>query len=616
MGRDKKGERKDPAIPAIPAKMDTLQPKSRQFATLMLVALGYALLTVLFTRPLAWQAGDGYIANIAVNGDGSYHLTPYFLQKCLAEHTTCLRTDFQCFPIGSSIALNTNMPIPSLMAQVAGDTTTGLNWVLLLNCWLMGLGGYLFARLFIKSPTLAFVAGALFAFWMGRSAHLWYGHANLVLAGTLPFALYALHRAWPQALAPADFLRFRAGWAAIFGLLAIVTAMHDLILAGFLVVYGCLLGLMLIYRRLLGGRKWYWQVLVLVLMLVAGDRGATWMFDAGFNENLSYYYSGTLNNLFVPHPLSMLYQGIFFHGDLPIATRAGFDIGRVMFMGFGLMAVAGLALIVRLLQRKGVALPWMLVLAVLGLLYTMPLIRWEETQLLKGPFAMTHFIPGWNENRCPTRFMDVVALLFVVWVMANVEGLGFWNRLRRSLQVAVACLLVVALLAEHYPRRFPFVNLEQGPAVYDFLAKRPEQDALFVPFAIADGKSRFGIMWLEPYAFQPVHGRKMLNGYLSRIDDDTRRYFEQDTFMQRLVRTQYLRDDQARPDFQYFPEQYAIPDSAAVLQSLQRFQLHTVVLKPGHADAPEGKFLLQALRPFLVKDTTFAEGHRLLSLRW
>src|SRR5262249_7518507 len=156
--------------------------------------------------------------------------------------------------------------------------------------------------------------------------------------------------------------------------------------------------------------------------------------------------------------------------------------------------------------------------------YTMPLLRWMNGRLLYGPFSWTHFIPVWNENRCPTRFMDVIMLAGPVWLLANLEGLKSWKQRSAPQKAGPAVLLMVVLLFEHFTRPFLFVDLRRGPAVYKELAKSEYPVAMFVPFGIVDGKKSFGAFWLEPFAYQPVHGRKMVNGYLSRIDGETWEY--------------------------------------------------------------------------------------------
>jgi hypothetical protein len=583
----------------------------------MWILLGYTVLTVLFTQPLAWKTGDGYVANLAANADGSYIFNPYHLKNCLVQGTNCTHTDLQCFPIGNSLALNTNMPIPSLLAQFWTDTTQGLNIVLLLNCLLMAFGGYLFARLWLRSDVLAFIAGAIFAFWMGRSAHLWYGHANLMFAAPLPFGLYALHRALPNVFASdRPLARFRLSWGGVFLCLLAVTAMHDLILAGFIVIYTGLVTLLIVYRIVLSPRKWYWQLLAVVVAVLLIDQWAQWMLKWGFQDNGAFYFSGSLKNLFYPHPVSAFYSMFKFDADIGAETRSGFDMGRVMFGGILFMAFVLVLILGRFYQRKGLALPWMLVLLVLGLLYSMPLIRWGNGRWLYGPFSVTHFIPMWNENRCPTRFADVLMLLAPVWAMVNLERTHGWERLRIPVRVVAGVVLLIVLLGEHVPQRFFFVDFDQRPSIYKALESSSEASAMFVPFGLVDGKKSYGKMWLEPFAYQPQHGRKMHNGFLSRIDDETYALFENDTFTRRLVRHEWLEDDLKQPKFVFNPILYSVPDSASTLASLRKLQLRQIVVKPDVRGMAVTRYLEEALRPFILRDTTFAEGHRWILLQW
>jgi hypothetical protein len=603
--------------------MTSSQPLDRGFAFKrkpwhkgLLILLGYVVLTVAFTRPLAWRATDGYIANIADNGDGSYNFNPYQLQNCLQNGTSCTYTHLQCYPHGNSLTLNTNMPLPSLLSQPWSNTTTGLNIVLLLECILMGLGGWLFARLFLKSDWLAFIAGALGTFWMGRSAHLWYGHANLMFAASLPFALYALHRTLPRIFQAERFTEFRVGWAAFFVGLAGITILHDLILGGFLVIYGVILVLLIAYRLLLQPRKWYWRVLVLFGLLMVVDQGAQWLLRWKFSDNAAFYYSGSFKNLIYPHPVSQLYNVLFFKQEIHMAPIPGFDIGRVMFAGYGFILLSIVLVVYRLRKRRKLALPWLLVVCVLGLLYTMPLLRWGNGRLLYGPFALTHFIPMWNENRCPTRFMDLLMIIGPIWVFANLDDLPLWRHFKKGTKAALCLTLLLLMLAEHLPREFKFADLKHGPAIYPALAASADPGVLFVPFGLVDGKKAFGSLWLEPLAYLPVHRRMMNNGYLSRIDEDCWDFFERDSFMVRLVRNQFWNPDVGYPSDTVDTCAYATLDPADVQASLKLFDIRQVVIRPDYELEPAYVYLIQSLQPFILRDTTFDEGHRWLQLKW
>lgn len=214
--------------------------------------------------------------------------------------------------------------------------------------------------------------------------------------------------------------------------------------------------------------------------------------------------------------------------------------------------------------------------------------------------------------------MDVLTLLGSVWVFANLETLSIWERMKPLTRSVVAVLLTVALLAEHLPRSFFFVDLRHGPAVYQRLAESPDPVVMFVPFGVVDGKKAFGQMWLEPYAYQPVHGRKMVNGYLSRIDDDTWKFFEQDTFLTRMVRVSFLRPDTSITTHVLgadVPAKLQPPDSVDMLASLRRLQLHQIVIRPGMDHEYVYLYLMQAIRPFIISDKKFPEGHRLIQLR-
>lgn len=582
---------------------------------LLLVLLGYLILTVLFTRPLAWRFQDGYIADLTANADGSYHFNPYHLQQCMSHGSSCLHTDLQCHPVGNNLRWNTNTPIPSLLAQLFRNTTTGLNIVLLLNTFLTAFGGYLFARLWIRSRWLAFTAGAFFAFWMGRSAHLWHGHANLMFTAPLPFALLAFHHAFPGLPERIEWKWSSIGAALNFLVLTVACAFHDLVIGGYVAIYISLMATLVLYRHLIFPMKWHWQVLILVSFMLLSDQLVQWLLKWGVSPNGAFFYSGSLLNLFYPHPVSMAWSSIVFPDGGAFKPVPGLDPGRVMFPGVAIWLLTLFAIVTARKLSGSIRYPWLLVFMIMGILYMMPLFRWNSTRWIYGPFALSHFVPMWNENRCPTRFADVIALLGPVWVLASVETWPWWTTFHKPAKAVMAVLLSALLLAEHYPRAFPFADLRHGPKIYETLASSPGNAVIFVPFGIIDGKKAFGQLWLEPFAFQPVYGRPMCNGLLSRIDAKTWKFFEQDSFTCRLVRVQTWLEKY--PDQPVLPDsgRYSPLDSVEMVSSVSALQITDIVLAPETAQSVVGNFVYSCVKPFIVQDSTFPEGHRWLSIQ-
>jgi hypothetical protein len=125
----------------------------------------------------------------------------------------------------------------------------------------------------------------------------------------------------------------------------------------------------------------------------------------------------------------------------------------------------------------------------------------------------------------------------------------------------------------------------------------------------------FGTLWLEPYAYQPVHNRKMVNGYLSRIDPETWEYFEQDTFLTRLARVQWVnKPPSPLPLPEQLPPRVATPDSAEMVKFLRTFQVRQVVLRPGWREKSTGIWVSHCLQPFVIEERQFPEGHILWRL--
>lgn len=132
-----------------------------------------------------------------------------------------------------------------------------------------------------------------------------------------------------------------------------------------------------------------------------------------------------------------------------------------------------------------------------------------------GPWALLRFVPGIGMVRSPTRFA-VMAMLGVAVVTACLLSSARLGR-RRGLALA-GVFLVLGFETFGPPRRVFRARL---PERYELVAAdRCDVAILRLPTGIKDGTRERGRFNSRVQFRQALHGKRLVGGYLSRLDDD------------------------------------------------------------------------------------------------
>jgi cytochrome b561 len=558
----------------------------------------YAVLVVGFTGGFVFHLHDRLPVPGQERMDGTTHWNAWHLQQC----TNCQRTEHQFHPVGSSLALNANTPLPSWLAAQWPEPYTGFNVLLLANLLLTALGGYWYARFWLSNRLLAWLAGALVAFWLGRIVHWQVGHLNLLFLWPGLFALGALHRAWPHWPRKPRLNRRAVWWGVLFGVFAVLQSQHELVNLAHVLLYTALMVLVAVGWGVFRQRKAYWLIMALVGWFIAADQLTQFLKRSGVPDGATFEFSGGLGHYLLPHTSSAVYQWLLgnpnalpYHGP-----------HWALFVGFALLGLLVWALVWRTRHRPGLlsandtspanAVPAVGWLALLAVLYTLPALGWDGEKQLYGPFSWMAFVPGWNENRVPPRFLDVGILPLVVFAFATLQTAFQHGRMPQSRQVAVTVLLGGLLLAEHFPSQLPSTQYQPAPEVYTWLAEQPGEGLLTIPVFVADGRRSVGTLNPEPILFQPVHGKRLVNGYISRMDDTTWAFFRQDSLLTHLARLYNGAETRTDP----------LPDSATAAAALKRLQIDWVLVQPHAIRTPAGAYVAQLMH--LLRATEHRRG--------
>ena len=139
--------------------------------------------------------------------------------------------------------------------------------------------------------------------------------------------------------------------------------------------------------------------------------------------------------------------------------------------------------------------------------------------LIPLPWAVLRYVPLIGEARMPQRFAVVAMMGLAVLFAAALAHLGrqFPHR-RRAILLAVGLAMTLELLP--IPRVLHVVRV---PQVHRDIAADPAPvRVLELPYGIRDGLSSYGNYNPTAQVFQTVHGKPLLNGYLSRVPPPTR----------------------------------------------------------------------------------------------
>ncbi|SHK11098.1 YfhO family protein [Hymenobacter psychrotolerans] len=562
----------------------------KNWLRLTLVTGFYGLLFVVFTWPLATQFTTAFPT---VPGHDSllYAWNFWYFREAVMSGINPFHTDWLLYPWGSSLVMHAYMPLLGVLNLVLDNALLTINIGLLLSYALSGTGAYLLCRRWVRSPVLALLAGVIFAYSPYKLMRL-PDHYNLVLTATVPFYVMAFLDAFafePGRLLPRVRSWRAVGWCFVLGLITLA--------CDYYVTFGLLyfsLAYALWYWLRLGSVNWRrWQTwLRLAVILTVSHILIKQLHHFGVPDNDGPWWGGDVVSYLMPPPTSQFLdfewaQRLYLN---PKVFNMPGSLEMILFMGYSLLAL-GLLLVVwpnrpaslRRLDAGGRPLAWVLLFFVM---LTLPTLRIYGKQRLNLPTGLLHFIPFFNNIRCPTRWVMMVGLLLPVVSFSALEAL--WRpRLRPALQTGLSVLLLGVVLFEYWPKPMHLTSTADVPAVYDEVAQLPGTTLFPIPFGIIDGYRKLGEVQTEQFFYQTRHHKKLPIGYFSRIKPEIFDAFRQDTVLGRLLTLQ------TRPDTLPPP----LPTTTQVQTFLRTYQPAAFVVHPDYQNQPVHRYLCQMLAP-------------------
>jgi len=569
-------------MPALPA------PPRKSIAAYWLAvgALVYGLLFFFYSGPLGREFSSAFVGD--THGDANQYVwNAYNFQRQLAAGANPFRTTLLLYPAGIGLWLHTYTPVLGLLNVLLRQEILAVNVGLLASFVLSGVGAMRLAGRWLRSPVLCLLVGFVFAYSPYKLAH-WPAHYHLLLTATVPFYIVAFLNGF--AFGPGQRPRVRR-WPAVVGcaVLLLVTLLSD---------YYTLAGL--VYFSV-GYAAWFWlrladidwrrprPWLVLLAVAVAGHVASRLLSLNGVPDNAGFWWGGDLAGYLVP-PLGNRWLATPATDALWGSSRFNMpgSVENVTFMGYALPLLA----LVLALARRGtgtrLATPsdarpfWALVL--LFFLLTLPAIKLLGHTWLRPVTGLVHFVPFFNNIRCPTR---LVLLLTLLLPLATFIGLEQWWQARPTVwRPVLVGLLGLLLWLEFQPTAFPLVRVSDVPAVYNQVAALPGASLYPIPVGLLDGYRQVGQFDPAEVFYQTRHHKAQPGGYISRISAATFQVFEHaDPVQQALLRAQQTKTLPA-----------TVPSPAQVEAFLQRQRPTAFVISPACRNAPVHRLLRQLLQ--------------------
>jgi len=199
------------------------------------------------------------------------------------------------------------------------------------------------------------------------------------------------------------------------------------------------------------------------------------------------------------------------------------------------LSLVGLLLILCAWRFASLRLPrfWLIVTAGFALLTLGPFITIGRVEtLIPTPWALLRYVPVIGAARMPARFDAVVTLGFCVLVaMALVALVDRFPARRRAILGTIGVLLAFELFPA--PRTLYSAAV---PRVYEAVAADPRPvRVLRLPTGIRDGLSSKGNFGAQTQYYQTFHGKGLIGGYLSRVDESEKAFYSRLPTMSALM---------------------------------------------------------------------------------
>ena len=495
---------------------------------ILLAGVLYLVVFILYTFPLVSHLGDSFI------GTGDAHIFIFNatnFQSRVSEFKSPFFTEYMFYPIGSSTVSHAGTWTMSAFASLFSNILLGINIFIIISYVLSGIGGFLFSKRFL-SPGYALICGFIFSFSSFKTSRL-SEHYNLILTASVPFLLLYYIDIVSSTNGFRKFSDVSIRKSLWFACLFVFTLLSSYVITvGFLYVAFCYW--LYIYfntsKKSFKFSKWKWIVVCLSLIVFV-DQIIQLLKKSGFNDNGALWYSGDILSFIIPYNSRFFRVSSWqqFHQTI---IGGSYGIETVMFLGFTTILLGVIALFYAKSVKMNVQIRALIFCVIILFFIMLPALKFGGLRLFYSPTALQHFIPVVNQMRIPTR----VVYLFVFLLSITIFYILSNSKIKSIINNRIFVLSVLGLFfIEFFPKKYTFQFNQNISEVYKELGHRKKGGTLIYPASVNDGFRKLGVVDNSLYSLFRIHGKNIVGGYLSRVDDKQYEFFNQNAFLKTLT---------------------------------------------------------------------------------
>lgn len=464
-----------------------------------------------------------------------YQWNTWHFAHQIKEGNSIFYTDYICTPKGTSLWMHAYTLWFGMLNLFLNDIELSINLGIAIQLVVAFIGFYFLAKRFVMRPYFAGVVAYISVFNTYILAKVGV-HYNLVLIGLLPFLLLLIFKLFSVEN---NSIRIHKKYFIWFLLLLILAFFMDYYVVFYAMAF---LAVYLLWYGMLS--KWFdtwnWKKTSLVVMLFGmGHVLLRGLRISGFDERGAVWGSADFRLLFSPSSNSENLKEWVIQ-DIPNTLN-----DNKIFIGFGVIVYLIVALTFFYSSfRQDREARFFLFSSVVFLLVTLPVIKIAGKDLFYNFTAIVHYIPFVNNVRAPDRFI----LLFFISASLFICRLVFLETYHTSdwrKYVGFSLSILVLSFLDHSQQKMKPV---QQPQASVLLQNCKDKTVLMLPFGIRDGYQSFGDFDENQALLQTQYAFKMPSGYLSRLHDETWKFYTTNTFYKNLVE---LQEDKSVSDFNW-----------------------------------------------------------------
>ena len=451
-----------------------------------------------------------YLWNLSFEKDQLFNFIPFKTSKLFAPH-------------GVNISALYFNPLMTFICKLFSNKALGINLFLFINFLLSGIGGFLLSKRYISNFIPCLIVGFIFAFSPWKTARLT-EHYNLVLTGFVPFYMLFLLKGFSFNRKQIVTIK-NIKYVLLCFLAGLLTLLSDPVTAVTLFIFTIFYFILQFVRFPKKANLDIKKVLILVAIIVAGHYVMASL-NRMLDNNGAFWWDSDLLALIVPWN-NLAVASLFPQKLIDYIHPRGLE--NVMYFGITFLAIGIFVRIKKNTNKFSNELFSLFSVGLILLFLTMPQIRVAGFDLFNNPLSVFHFIPGLNSFRCPGRLIMLVYLLVSISIFYKLND----RSIRRFFP-----LIGLFLIIEYSPTDMQTIKTKDIPGAYQVVKKTEGEILLTLPFGIRDGKKQSGKVNVRDLWYQSFHQKKLIGGYVSRLNNDVRKFYHQDTVMRTLLKSQ------------------------------------------------------------------------------